>query len=102
MDNTQQTSGKLWRCALIAGLGGILFGFDVSVIAGTNELMKAEFGLSANQLGLTVSSAFWGTLTGILLAGYLSSRIGRRDSLKLAALFFFVSAVGKRGSCMIC
>ena len=95
--NTQQTrqsSGTLWRCALIAGLGGILFGFDVSVIAGTNELMKAEFGLSASQLGLTVSSAFWGTLTGILLAGYLSSRIGRRDSLKLAALFFFVSAVG--------
>jgi SP family arabinose:H+ symporter-like MFS transporter len=97
MDNTQQTrqtSGKLWRCALIAGLGGILFGFDVSVIAGTNELMKTEFGLSASQLGLTVSSAFWGALTGILLAGYLSSRIGRRDSLKLAALFFLVSAVG--------
>ena len=90
----RQIFHPLWRCALIAGLGGILFGFDFSVIAGTNELMKAEFGLTANQLGLTVSSAFWGSLMGILLAGYLSNRIGRRDSLKLAAVFFFVSAVG--------
>ena len=62
----------VWRCAAIAGLGGILFGFDVSVIAGTNELMKTEFSLSPDQLGLTVSSAFWGALTGILLAGMLS------------------------------
>lgn len=84
----------VWRCAAIAGLGGILFGFDVSVIAGTNELMKTEFSLSPDQLGLTVSSAFWGALTGILLAGMLSNRIGRRESLKLAATFFFVSAVG--------
>ena len=89
-----KTTFLLWRSALVAGLGGILFGFDVSVIAGTNELMRAEFSLSPAQLGFTVSSAFYGTLTGIVLAGFASTRIGRRDSLKIAALLYLVSAVG--------
>ncbi len=85
---------RLWGTALGAGLGGILFGFDVSVIAGTNSLMQEEFALTSVALATTVTSAFVGTLIGILLSGFSSKKFGRRDSLKGAALFFLLSAIG--------
>ena len=52
------------RSALVAALGGLLFGFDTAVIAGTTRALVETYALSATALGITVSSALWGTVLG--------------------------------------
>jgi MFS transporter, SP family, arabinose:H+ symporter len=82
------------KSTAVAGLGGLLFGFDTAVIAGaTGELTKL-FHLSPASLGLTVAIALWGTIIGALLAGIPGDAYGRRDSLRGLALLFLVSALG--------
>jgi sugar porter (SP) family MFS transporter len=84
----------LLRSTLVAALGGLLFGFDTAVIAGTTKALTDTFLLSPGMLGVTVSSALWGTVLGSLLAGYPSDRYGRRASLRALAVFYVVSAAG--------
>ena len=81
-------------CALIAGLGGLLFGFDTAVISGTNDDLQRVFELSNFWLGFTVSSALVGTILGALTAGDPADRFGRRAMLYVLALLFLVSALG--------
>ncbi|HEV2387896.1 MAG TPA: sugar porter family MFS transporter [Candidatus Acidoferrales bacterium] len=84
----------LMRATAVAALGGLLFGFDTAVIAGTTQGLTAAYGLSPSSLGITVSSALWGTVLGALFAGFPADRYGRRDSLRLCALLYMVSALG--------
>jgi MFS transporter, SP family, arabinose:H+ symporter len=84
----------LLRSIFVGALGGLLFGFDTAVIAGTTHSITTAFGLSPAQLGITVSSALWGTVLGSLLAGLLSIRIGGRDSLRILAVCYLLSALG--------
>jgi len=84
----------LLRTTLVAALGGLLFGFDTAVIAGTTAALRQLFGLTPASLGLTVSVALWGTVAGSLLAGWPADRWGRRNSLRLTAVLFLVSALG--------
>jgi MFS family permease len=92
------TSGKwnlyLLRSALVAALGGLLFGFDTAVISGATKALTDTFGLSPAMLGFTVSSALWGTVLGSILAGYPSDRYGRLAALRGLAVFYVVSALG--------
>ncbi|PSR03336.1 MAG: MFS transporter [Bacteroidetes bacterium QS_8_68_28] len=81
-------------CALVAGLGGLLFGFDTAVISGANADLQRVFDLSNAWLGFTVSSALIGTVIGALTAGEPADRYGRRPMLFVLALLFLVSAVG--------
>ena len=81
-------------CALVAGLGGLLFGFDTAVISGANADLQRVFDLSDFWLGFTVSSALIGTVIGALTAGEPADRFGRRPMLFVLALLFLVSAVG--------
>lgn len=80
--------------ALVAALGGLLFGFDTAVIAGTTHSLTRVFSLTAATLGITVSSALWGTVVGALFGGYVGQRYGRRDSLRVMAVLYLLSAVG--------
>ena len=80
--------------ALIASLGGLLFGFDTAVIAGTTDALTHAFHLSPARLGITVSSALWGTVLGAALAGTLSDRFGRRSCLRVLGLLYVVTALG--------
>jgi MFS transporter, SP family, arabinose:H+ symporter len=80
--------------ALVAALGGLLFGADTAVIAGTTHALTQVFHLTPFTLGVTVSSALWGTIVGALFAGYAGERFGRRDSLRVMAILYLVSAVG--------
>ena len=89
-----QTTATLIISALVAALGGLLFGFDTAVIAGTTHSLTRVFSLNAATLGITVSSALWGTIAGALLGGYAGERFGRRDSLRVMAVLYLASAIG--------
>jgi len=84
----------LLRSAIAAALGGLLFGFDTAVIAGTTRSLTALYHLTATGLGLTVSSALFGTIPGALFAGMLGDRFGRRDGLRVMGLLYLISALG--------
>jgi MFS transporter, SP family, arabinose:H+ symporter len=84
----------LLKSTVVAALGGLLFGFDTAVISGTTGQLSQVFGLSSKSLGITVSIAIWGTVVGAMLAGIPGERYGRRDSLRIMALFYLVSALG--------
>jgi sugar porter (SP) family MFS transporter len=84
----------LLKSTLVAALGGILFGFDMAVIAGTTSDLTAQYHLTPGSLGLTVSIALWGTIVGAMFAGYPGDRYGRRNSLRVLAVLYLVSALG--------
>ncbi len=84
----------LLRSTVVAALGGLLFGFDTVVISGTTQALTDLFHLSPLALGVTVSSALAGTIVGSMLAGIPGDAYGRRDSLRILAVLYFVSAVG--------
>ena len=84
----------LLKSTVVASLGGLLFGFDTAVISGTTGALSQVYGLSSKSLGITVSIAIWGTVVGAMLAGIVGDRYGRRDSLRIMALFYLVSALG--------
>jgi SP family arabinose:H+ symporter-like MFS transporter len=84
----------LIRGTLVGALGGLLFGFDTAVIAGTTHQLTLTYALSATELGFTVASALIGTIFGAALAGIPGQRIGRRDSLRIMAVLYVVSAIG--------
>jgi MFS transporter, SP family, arabinose:H+ symporter len=84
----------LVKSTIVAALGGLLFGFDTAVIAGTTSDLSSTFHLSAASLGFTVASALYGTIIGAMLAGIPGDRYGRRDSLRLMAVLYLVSSLG--------
>lgn len=84
----------LLKSTIVAALGGLLFGFDTAVIAGTTHALTETFHLSPGSLGLTVSAALWGTILGSMLAGIPGDKIGRRDSLRILAVLYLLSSLG--------
>lgn len=87
-------TGKLLRSTAVGALGGFLFGFDTVVISGTTEQLSRVFSLTANTLGITVSIALFGTVIGCFIAGWLGTRLGGRNALRIMAALYLVSAVG--------
>ena len=84
----------LVKSIIVGALGGLLFGFDTAVIAGTTHQLTQVFHLSAGELGFTVSIALWGTVIGAMFSGILGDRIGGRESLRILAACYVVSALG--------
>ena len=84
----------LTLAVLVAALGGLLFGYDTAVIAGAIGFLAVHFKLDPAMVGWATSSALAGCLIGPPLAGPVSDRFGRRNALIVAAVFFFISAVG--------
>lgn len=80
--------------AVIASLGGFLFGYDTAVISGTLAFVRHQFGLVAAMEGWYVSSALVGCIAGVSVAGWLSDQFGRKMILLLAATLFSISAIG--------
>lgn len=101
MNNTNEGSKLyLYSITSVAILGGLLFGYDTAVISGAEKGLEAFF-LTATDFqydkvmhGITSSSALIGCVLGSLLSGVSASRLGRRNSLRLAAVLFFISAIG--------
>jgi MFS transporter, SP family, arabinose:H+ symporter len=84
----------LLRSTVVAALGGLLFGFDTIVISGTTQSLTDLFHLTPVSLGITVASALAGTILGSMLAGIPGEKYGRRDSLRILAVLYLISAVG--------
>jgi len=80
--------------AIVAALGGLLFGFDTAVISGTTGWLKDFFDLSSFWLGFTVASALIGTIIGAIMVGRPADKYGRRNILFTVAALYFVSALG--------
>jgi MFS transporter, SP family, arabinose:H+ symporter len=82
--------------ALTAAIGGLLLGFDATVISGVVPFIREYFHLNGAggdlRLGWAVSSLGWGALAGNAFAGVLSDRLGRRKVLLCAAALFVLSA----------
>jgi sugar porter (SP) family MFS transporter len=81
-------------CALVAALGGLLFGFDTAVISGTTDALRTRFALSDNLLGFTVASALIGTIIGAFGSGRPADTIGRRGTLGILGVIYFVASLG--------
>jgi len=82
------------KSTVVGALGGLLFGFDTAVISGTTHALTQVYHLSPALLGVTVSSALLGTVIGAMGAGIPGQKYGRRDSLRVMAIFYFISALG--------
>lgn len=88
------TSGFVIKVSIVAALGGLLFGYDTAVIAGAIGFLQTKFDLSPAMVGWAASSAIWGCVFGAMFAGYLSDKIGRKKTLIITAVLFFVSSIG--------
>ncbi|MGA9689671.1 MAG: MFS transporter, partial [Candidatus Sulfotelmatobacter sp.] len=84
----------LLKSTVVAALGGLLFGFDTAVISGTTRNLTEVYHLTPHLLGITVSAALIGTILGAMFAGILGDGFGRRDSLRVMAVLYVVSALG--------
>ena len=84
----------LIRSIVVGALGGLLFGFDTAVIAGTTQQLSQVFNLTPKELGFTVSIALLGTIIGAMFSGILGDRLGGRESLRILAGFYIISALG--------
>jgi SP family arabinose:H+ symporter-like MFS transporter len=82
------------RGTIVGALGGLLFGFDTAVIAGTEQQLMQVFGLSDFRLGVTVFIALVGTVIGAMLSGEVGDHLGGRESLRILAACYVVSAFG--------
>ena len=91
-------SARVVFLAVVAAVGGILFGYDTAVISGTTEIVKTQFGLSTGLEGWYVGCALIGSIIGVLCAGMLSDFLGRKKTMLISAVLFSISAIG----CALC
>ena len=89
-----KSRSTLLLSAVVAALGGLLFGFDTAVISGTTHWLEGFFHLGKATLGFTVASAIFGTIAGSLIVGRPADVIGRRNVLFVLAILYLVSALG--------
>lgn len=97
MSKTRISSYTLF-IAVVAAIGGILFGYDTAVISGTTEIVKNQFALSNLKEGWYVGCALIGSIFGVLVAGSLSDYLGRKLTMLISAALFSISAIG----CALC
>jgi sugar porter (SP) family MFS transporter len=83
----------IWRVSFIAGLGGILYGFDMGVIAAALIFVRTSFGLSTQMEEVLVSVVLIGSMIGALVGGTIADRIGRRATLVWGAILFILGSI---------
>ena len=100
MQNSKGNPAYLFGIVLVAVLGGLLFGYDTAVISGAEKGLQAffqsapDFTYTDGWHGFTTSSALIGCIIGALLSGVMASRLGRKKSLFVAGILFFLCALG--------
>ena len=100
LNSSKGNPAYLFGIVLVAVLGGLLFGYDTAVISGAEKGLQAffqgaqDFTYTDGWHGFTTSSALIGCIIGALLSGVMASRLGRKKSLFVAGILFFLSALG--------
>jgi sugar porter (SP) family MFS transporter len=84
----------LLKATIVGALGGLLFGFDTAVIAGTEQQLTEVFHLTPDTLSLTVFIGLVGTVIGAAGSGWLGQKIGGREALRIMAILYLISSVG--------
>jgi len=87
-------NANLAKATAVGALGGLLFGFDTAVISGTTHSLTIAYGLSPKALGSTVAMALVGTVIGAMSAGIPGQKWGGRETLRVLAVFYVLSALG--------
>ena len=85
---------NLMKATLTGALGGLLFGFDTVVISGIIDSVVKLYGLSDYGKGWTVAIALIGTVVGSFSAGVVGHKLGSRETLRLTAVLYILSALG--------
>ncbi|MGF1760091.1 sugar porter family MFS transporter [Photobacterium sagamiensis] len=83
-----------YKLALIASIGGLLFGYDTAVIAGAVQNLTAYFSLTPTETGWAVSCALAGCMIGGLFGKVLTDKLGRKKTLIITACLILISAIG--------
>jgi SP family xylose:H+ symportor-like MFS transporter len=91
---THRASPLVFRAAAVAALGGLLFGFDTVVISGAEKTLQRVFHLDPFWLGFTVAIALIGTIIGSVIIEGPADSWGRKKTLFLLAILYFVSSIG--------
>lgn len=102
MTSEPKTGSRLYLLSIVmvAVIGGLLFGYDTAVVSGAEQALDQffrtarDFDYTPWLHGFTASSALLGCIIGGAISGFCASRLGRKRSLIVAAVLFFVSAVG--------
>ena len=84
---------RIGLISIVACLGGLLFGYDTGVANGAEGPMQAELGLSDLQVGIVISSLVFAAAVGALIGGKISDAIGRRTTIIVLAVMFFVGVL---------
>ena len=87
-------NANLAKATAVGALGGLLFGFDTAVISGTTHSLSATYDLTPWTLGITVFMALGGTVLGAMFAGIPGQKWGARETLRVLAAFYVLSAIG--------
>ena len=95
-EHSNQLAYVIWL-SVVASLGGFLFGYDTAVISGTVNQVSTQFNLDDITKGWYVGCALAGSIAGVMVAGSLSDRFGRKIVLIISAVLFSISGIG----CMI-
>ena len=86
-------SSSAFRNALVAALGGFLFGFDTAVISGVEKSIQTLWSLDDFSHGFTVASALIGTVIGSMIAGQPAERYGRKKVLQIIGVLYLVTSL---------
>ena len=89
-----RTNLNLMKATLTGALGGLLFGFDTIVISGAIDAIVRLYDLGPQGKGLTVAVGLVGTVVGALGAGMVGQKLGGRETLRITAVLYVISAVG--------
>ena len=87
-------NSNLLKATLTGALGGLLFGFDTVVISGALDALVKLYHLSDLGKGWTVAIALIGTVAGSFSAGVAGQKLGGRETLRITAVLYIVSAIG--------
>ena len=90
----ERVNALVIRSAVVAAIGGLIFGFDTAVISGANSALKKQFDLDDGGLGLTVAIATVGTILGALIGGRLADRYGRKNLLFAIGILYVTGSLG--------
>lgn len=82
-----------WFTIVIAALGGVLYGYDIGIIAGALEFMKSALSLSASQMSLIVAAVLGGGSVATLIGGPLADLIGRKPTLLISGVVFIIGVI---------